>query len=217
MRIIGANMQHNRARRRSWRAFGRNAEGAAAIEFAFIFPVMMVVYCGVVDVAQMVMLNRKVTQLTSTLSDLTARSKQAVSVADVATIFDAAKTVLMPYDTANVKMAVASVVIDSKGVARVCWVQQPAGGGATPDPGPAFTVPKAGDVVSVPDSVRVPNTSVIMARAAYRFVPIAGYVIQTDVTLGDHPVYTRPRAGQVGGTANIEQIIRTDTPACPRA
>lgn len=208
----------NRARRRSWRAFGRNADGVAAVEFAFIFPVMLVAYCGLVDVAQMVMVNRKVTQLTSTLSDLTARSKQAVSSNEIAAIFEAANTVLMPYDTTKVKMAVASVVIDSNKIARVCWVQQPAVDPLKPNDGPPlFAVPKAGDVVTVPDSVRVPNTSVIMARAAYRFVPLAGYLDKLEVTLGDHPVYTRPRAGQAGGSANIEQIVRIDTPACPKA
>jgi Flp pilus assembly protein TadG len=196
-------MQHgSRSRFRSWRHFCRNRDGVALVEFAMALPVMLVAYVGMVEVVQLVMINRKVTQLTSALSDLTARV-QSVSPADVENIFNAAQTVLMPYDYSKATMVIANVVIDATGVAKVCWSNQRNG-----------TAPARGTTVIVPDSVRIPNTSVIMARASYKYTPAIGYVLTGSFTLGDSPIYARPRNGIAGGTANIEQVVRTGTNAC---
>ncbi len=187
---------------RIWRRFCRDREGVALVEFAMLLPVMLVAYVGMVEVVQLVMINRKVTQLTSALSDLTARV-QSVAPADVENIFNAAQTILMPYDNSKASMAIASVVIDSAGVARVCWSNQRNG-----------TVPARGSAVVIPDSVRIPSTSVIMARASYRYTPAFGYVLTGTFTLGDSPIYARPRNGVAGGTGNIEQVVRTGTNPC---
>ncbi len=193
----------SRLRSRLWRRFCRNRDGVAAVEFALLLPVMLITYTGMVDVVQLVMVNRKVTQLTSALSDLTARV-QSVSPADVENIFNAAQSILMPYDSSKATMVIASVVIDSAGVAKVCWSSQRNG-----------TAPARGTTIAVPDSVRTPNTSVIMARASYQYTPLVGYVLDKPFTLGDSPIYARPRNGVAGGTGNIEQVVRTGTNPCP--
>ncbi len=192
-----------RPRSRLWRRFCRDRDGVAAVEFAMILPVMLVTYVGMVEVVQLVMINRKVTQLTSALSDLTARA-QSVAPADIDNIFNAAQTVLMPYDSSKAGMVIASIVIDSTGVAKVCWSNQRNG-----------TAPGRGTTVIIPDSVKVPNTSVIMARASYKYTPTIGYVLTGTFTLGDNPIYARPRNGLAGGTLNIEQVKRTDANPCP--
>ncbi len=193
----------NGFRSRLWRRFCRNRDGVAAVEFAMILPVMLIAYVGMVEVVQLVMVNRKVTQLTSALSDLTARA-QSVSTTDISNIFDAAQTILMPYDNSKATMVIASVVIDAAGVAKICWSNQR-----------NDTAPSRGTTVIVPDSVKVPNTSVIMARASYKYTPTIGYVLTGTFTLGNHPIYARPRNGLAGGTLNIEQVKRTDVNPCP--
>lgn len=186
-----------------WRRFRRDTEGFALVEFAMALPVMLVAYCGTVDVAQMVMADRKVTQLTLALADLTARAS-AVAPADVENIFDAAQTVLMPFDSSNISMVISSVVIDAGGIAKVCWSNQRNGQALA-----------RGTTVTLPDSIRVPSTSVIMARANYKYTPMVGYVLTGTFTLGNDPIYTRPRSGQAVGSASIEQVVRTGTNPCP--
>ncbi|WP_336811687.1 TadE/TadG family type IV pilus assembly protein [Bosea sp. MMO-172] len=186
-----------------WRRFCRDREGVALVEFAMALPVMLVAYLGTVEVAQLVMINRKVTQLTSALADLTARV-QSVAPADVENIFDAAQTILMPYDPGNARMVLASVVVDGSGVGRVCWSNQRNG-----------TALARGATVTLPDSVKVANTSVIMARASYDYTPAIGYVLTGAIALGDDPIYARPRNGLAGGTLSIEQVKRTNADACP--
>ena len=186
-----------------WRRFCRDREGVALVEFAMALPVMLVAYLGTVEVAQLVMINRKVTQLTSALADLTARV-QTVAPADVENIFDAAQTVLMPYDPTKASMIIASVVIDGSGVARVCWSNQR-----------NATALARGATVTLPDSVKVANSSVVLARARYDYTPAIGYVLTGAIALGDDPIYARPRNGLASGTLNIEQVKRTNADACP--
>lgn len=189
-----------------WRRFRHANDGVAAIEAAIVLPVMVIAYVGMVNVAQMVMINRKVTQLTLALSDLTARL-QAVSTTDVANIFNAAEAILQPYDSDKSKMVIASIVIGTDLVGRVCWAN------SYPD---TKLAPARGATVSLPDSARVANTSVIMARASYEFTPLIGDAVFKKTTLGDNPIYTRPRNGKADGDNNIEQIVRSDVKGCPK-
>lgn len=191
-----------------WLRFRSNSGGVAAIEFAMVLPVLAVAYLGMVNLAQMVMINRKVTQLTSTLSDLTARL-QTIPTAEITNIFKAGETIMLPYSSAKVKMMIASIVIDANGIGRICWASGYNGA----------TVPARGDAVSLPSSVKVPSTSVIMARASYDFVPPIGkdaFSFIANATLGDNPIYSRPRNGKPAGDNNIEQIVRSDVTGCPK-
>ncbi|MGO4283530.1 TadE/TadG family type IV pilus assembly protein [Bosea sp. TAB14] len=188
---------------RSWHRFRCDTEGFALAEFALALPVMLVVYCGTVDVAQMVMANRKVTQLTLALADLSAR-RSPLPPDEIENIFNAAQAVLMPFDSANISMVISSVVIDAGGIAKVCWSNQRNGQALA-----------RGTTVTLPDSIRVPSTSVIMARASYTYTPMVGYVLTRTFTLGGDPIYTRPRSGQAVGSASIEQVVQTGTPPCP--
>lgn len=197
--------------------FRDDRKGMAAVEFAMVLPLLVAAYVGMVNVAQMVMVSRKVTQLTLALSDLTARVASA-SPADVTNIFNASETILLPYDSGKAKMMIASIVIDASRVARVCWISTFQG--VKDDKWPA-----RGDTITVPDSVRVASTSVIMAQASYSFSLLisdkifeffGGTETKGDITLGNNPIYTRPRKGLATGDAKIEQIVRTDVAACPK-
>lgn len=189
-----------------WRRFRDASDGVAAIEAAIVLPVIAIAYIGLVNLSQMVMINRKVTQLTSSLSDLTARL-QTIPTAEITNIFKASETVLLPYDASKVKMIIASIVIDANRIGKVCWSSSYPEGTAAP---------KRGDTVTVPESARIANTSVIMARASYEFTPLIGEGLFSKITLGDNPIYTRPRNGKADGDNSIEQIVRADVKGCPK-
>lgn len=208
-----SNRRNNNRFPHLWRRFHDAHDGVAAVEFAAIVPFLLLAYVGMVDVAQLVMTNRKVTQLTATLSDLTARL-QSAPVSEITNIFDAASTILLPYDARKATMMISSIIVDSAGVGRVCWSS------SYPDGASAL---KRGDTVVLPDSAKVPNTSVIMASASYSFTPILGQMTLPflgevgigAVTLGNNPIFSRPRTGKPAGTDSIEQIVRGDVTGCP--
>ncbi|HEY5796284.1 MAG TPA: TadE/TadG family type IV pilus assembly protein [Bosea sp. (in: a-proteobacteria)] len=201
--------KRNRAAlRRLLRQLRRNRRGVAAVEFAMILPVMLAIYFGIVETGQAVMIDRKVTQLTRALVDLSSQTS-AVSNTERDNIFDAAQTVMMPYTTVAPKMSIHHIVIDSARVAKVCWSEQR-----------NSTKLARGTTVTLPEDVRLPNTSIMMAQASYDFTPVVGWIIKNGaITIGGDPIYMRPRLGKAGGTASIEQVERTDptapTPMCP--
>lgn len=196
--------RRNRAAlRRLIRRAGVDRRGVAAVEFAMILPAMLTIYFGVVEVAQGVMVDRKVTQLNRSLADLAAQSA-SVTTTDISNIFDAALAVMTPYASASSKMMIASVVVDAAGAAKVCWSDQR-----------NSTAPARGTSVTLPTDLRIPNSSLIMANASYDFVPVVGYLLTGTIRIGGTPIYMRPRAGKSGGTGNVEQVEKTGTAMCP--
>lgn len=186
------------------RALRDARDGVAAVEFAFVLPIMLLIYFGIVEVAQGVMIDRKVTQLNRTLADL---ASQVASIPDSErdNIFAAAKTVMAPYTDVEPTMMFASVVVDANGNAKVCWSEAPRG----------QTAPSRGSPVTLPTDLRIPNSSIIMARASYKYTPVIGQVITKTIEIGDVPIYMRPRAGRSAGSSNIEQVERAGKASCP--
>jgi Flp pilus assembly protein TadG len=197
-------LRRNRAAfRQLVRRFVGNRRGVAIVEFAMILPAMVTIYFGVVEVAQGVIIDRKVTQLNRALADLTA---QATTIPDteVANIFDAAQTIMLPFTDVAARMSIANVVVDNSGVSRVCWSEQR-----------NSTVPARGAAFDLPAEMRIPNTSIIVTRASYDFKPLVGYLITGTIKIGDTPIYMRPRIGKIGGTGNVEQVERAGKALCP--
>lgn len=198
------SLRRNRAALRGLvRRLRRNKRGMAAVEFAYVFPVMLAVFLGMSDVATGVMMDRKVSMLNRTLADLTSQ----MAVVDNGTrdaIFSAAQAVLAPFDNRPTGMSFTSIVIDGAGIARACWVETR--GMAAP-----FA---AGAVVPLPADMRVPRTSFVMAQSNVTYQPAIGYVLTGSFALGSRPIYMRPRQATVGGPNNIEQVERSGRALC---
>jgi Flp pilus assembly protein TadG len=198
------SLRRNRAAlRRLARRLGANRSGIAAVEFAFVLPIMLLIYFGTVELGQGVMVERKITALARAVGDLTAQSRSVkLTDTEFETIFDAADTVMMPYTEVAPSMIVSSVVIDGAGVAKVCWSKHRNG----------TALPKGN--VSVPAAMRVPKTSFIMATAAYDFTPVIGYVVTGTIRITGGPFFMRPRTGKAGGPLATEQLERDGEPMC---
>ncbi|WP_165923376.1 TadE/TadG family type IV pilus assembly protein [Bosea sp. BK604] len=175
----------------------------AAIEFAFVMPVMLLVYFGVVEIAQGVMIDRKVSQLNRALADLTSQAKGSLPTADRDNIFEAAKSIMAPY-TGNPKMMIASIVVDNSSIAKVCWSEAK-----------NTTALARGTTVTLPEGLRIANSSVIMSQASYSFMPTVGYVLTGAVEIGGSKIFMRPRVGKSGGSPSVEQIEREGVAMCP--
>ena len=80
--------------------------GVAAIEFAFILPVMLLLYFGMMDLTTLVVNNRKVTTVASAVADLTAQSRTTILQAQVDDYMRVANLILnpMPDDGVTVRV-----------------------------------------------------------------------------------------------------------------
>src|SRR5919106_1327918 len=74
----------------------RDARGVAAIEMAFIFPVMVILYLGLIDVTNFLQVNRRVTLTASTLADLVTQADSTITMADIDGIFESARAIFEP-------------------------------------------------------------------------------------------------------------------------
>ena len=74
----------------------KNEQGLAAIEFAFILPIMLSMLLGLVELSQALMQRADVTNMASTASDLIAEESAANST-DVQNVYSALSAILFPY------------------------------------------------------------------------------------------------------------------------
>ena len=165
------------------RRFGGDQRGLAAIEFAMIFPLMILLFLGSVEFSQGLTVDRRVTQVASSTADLVAQFEQ-LSSADVDDIIDIGQLLLGGFDTSELKVTIISVSTDADGDATVDWARNEAGadGGYT-----------AGeDYTALPDDLLGPLSSVIIAKASYNFVPTVGTFLKEGIELSE-TFYLRPR------------------------
>ena len=169
-----------------WRRVRRSASellvdrsGLAAIEFAMIVPIMLLLFFGTDEFSSGVAVNRKVTLMARTVSDLTSQNV-SVTDAQLTNFFNASKAIMAPYPSAPVNATVSELYIDpATKVARVQWSV-----GAAPR--------GLGSTVTIPTALQVGGSYLIYSEVSYDFVPTVGYVLKSSITLRDY-TYTRPR------------------------
>jgi Flp pilus assembly protein TadG len=165
--------------RRSALDLSGDTRGIAAIEFAMVVPLMLVLFFGTVEFSTGVAVDRKVTLMARTLSDLTSQNS-SVTATQLNNIFNASTGIMTPYSSSEVNARIVELYIDPNLVVRQIWT---ASSGATP---PAGTV-------SVPTALKIPNTYLIYSEVSYLYKPAVGYVMtKTGINLNDF-TFTRPR------------------------
>src|SRR6476619_1690219 len=106
---------------RSARDLSGDCRGLAAVEFAMIVPLMLVLFFGTVEFSTGVAVDRKVTLMARTLSDLTS---QNITVTDtqLTNIFNASTGIMTPYSVTPLKSTITELYVDpTTKIARVQW------------------------------------------------------------------------------------------------
>jgi len=158
----------------------RDCSGVSAVEFALLLPMMMTLFLGSVETTQGIATKRKVELTAHTLADLSAQYTD-ITDADMSNILNAGSAIMAPYPAANLQAVVSELSINAQGVASVVW--------SNTLNGAALTV---GQVVSIPASLALPNSYLILAQVQYSYNPTYGYVLTGTLTLSDQ-MYMVPR------------------------
>jgi Flp pilus assembly protein TadG len=196
------------------RALLDDCRGVVAIEFAVIVPVMLVMYFGLEEFSSGLAVNRQVTLVARTLSDLTSQSK-SVADADLSNFAQTAKAILTPNDPSILRSSITEIYIDPKThVARVQWSRA-----LTIDTSGNVTVGASAHTVSqvvvVPPELNIDGTYLIWSEVSYNYKPTIGYVMaKAGVNLSDF-AYTRPR--QTVCVLYPTPAPNAIPPACPTA
>jgi Flp pilus assembly protein TadG len=172
-----------------------DCRGIAATEFAVIVPVMLVMFFGMVEFSSGVAVNRKVTLVAKTLSDLTSQAPQSpqVSDANLQNVFTASIAILTPYSPTPTKATLSEIYVDSTKTAKVTWSKAATIASGATQATLTTSSRNPGDTITVPSALLVPQTYLIFSEVSYLYKPTIGYVMaKAGINLSD-VAYTRPR------------------------
>jgi Flp pilus assembly protein TadG len=188
-------LSHLRDLRHSAAGLVHDRRGIAATEFALIVPIMLVLFFGTVEFSSAAAIDRKVTLVARTLSNLISQTPDSVVDTDVKNAFAASALTLTPYDVSKIKQAtISEIFIDANKIAKIQWSKTATVGMVNGAPQATYvaSLHNAKDTVSVPDALLAPNTYLIWSEVRYTYRPAVGYVLKGNLTLHDD-TYTRPR------------------------
>jgi len=152
----------------------------AAVEFAMLLPVLVSLYLGCVELSRGIAADRKVTLVAHTVADLATQFTD-IADSDMSNILNASAAIMAPYAASSLQAVVSELAIDAKGNATVVWSDTLNG-----------TARTAGQAVTIPSTLAVPNTYLILGETTYSYNPVFGYVITGTLTLTDK-IYMQPR------------------------
>ncbi|HEV7879520.1 TadE/TadG family type IV pilus assembly protein [Bradyrhizobium sp.] len=191
--------------RRSALRLLRDKRGNAAVEFAVIVPLMLVIFFGTIEFSSAVAVDRKISMLTQGLADLVSRYPSVHDV-DITNFGKIANAMLTPYSSTPLKTTITEIYVDpSTGVARAQWSKgdAPRTAGSTA-PLPANLIARDAQNKIIADQY------LIFTETSYLYKPAVGYVMGIGgVPLGDK-TYMRPRIGSC-------VLYNTDTGNCPKS
>ncbi len=164
-------LQPNKARSGmiSLRAFCRARSGLAAIEFALLLPVLVILFFGVVEGADALSQGRRVSQAINTLADLTAQETEILE-SDIDDLFGGVAQIVGD-DESNMTIRLVSVVADpDTGDLVVHWSHDNSGG---------QPYAPGSDYSALPESTLFDaNSSIIVAEISYSYTSaLTHYII----------------------------------------
>lgn len=160
-----------------------DCKGTALLEFAVTLPILLSLYLGSVQLCDAVSVYRKATTTSRTIADLASQYTQ-VSDTELEAVLNASSQIMAPHSTANLKMIVSQVSVNSSGVASVDWSKASGTGTVALTSGTTYTLPSG---------VAVNGTSVIVSRVDYNYLANLGGIVRTEIPLAD-TIYMYPRS-----------------------
>jgi Flp pilus assembly protein TadG len=173
------------------RRFLVSTRAVAAVEFALLIPMMLVLLLASIDAGRAMAIYVKVRSATYTL-DAVANQYGIIHDSDMQQILGAAAVILSPYPTSPVSVVVSQVSLDANGNGTVTWSDAL---NAT-----ARAVPSNVAIPPTLASSRPPNNACnaypcyfIFGEVRYRYSPMFGYFITGPITLSDS-LFVTPRS-----------------------
>jgi Flp pilus assembly protein TadG len=179
-----ARAQSPRAQAARWLgAFWRDRRGVSAVEFAFLAPVLLLFYCGMAELTQAMMAQRRLTHLTSSIGDIVAQQTRLTD-ARRTDVFKVGGILMAPFPSAKLRMCLYSVISDANGKDVVDWVE--------PNNAPTNCPADAAVVTNIPTSVLPASASVIVSKASYDYTSPMKLISPNPITFRS-TFYLKPR------------------------
>ena len=149
--------------------FCRDRRGVAAIEFAFIVPVLLIMYFITMEASQAIETSKKVSRIGSMVADLVTQQPTVVK-ANLDAIMKIGTSTLQPYRRSSPKIIITAIQMsdDAAPTATVAWSRKLVGSTYSADA-------KAGDPTTVPPTLNIRNTFLIRVESDLGYVPVIAW------------------------------------------
>jgi Flp pilus assembly protein TadG len=163
------------------RNFRKHEGGLAAIEFALVAPIMILLYLGMAELTMAMMAERQAAHSASVVGDLVAQST-TMNAAQLGDIFNVGAAIMKPFPATSLNFRVSSIKADVNGAPKVVWSQ-----------GHGLGALAAGATSSgFPANLLLPGDSVIEADVAYTYTSPLMQVLPAPITYRNS-FYLKPR------------------------
>jgi Flp pilus assembly protein TadG len=174
---------------RMFRRFFASTRGVAAIEFGFLFPVLLLLLLAGIDGGRAVAVSMKVRSAAYAL-DAIANQYTSIYDTDMSNILCATATILAPYPSGPVAITLSQIKIASGGAATVSWSDTLNGTAHTQ--GSSITIPSNLTPSGNPKTCATFPCYVLLGEVTYTYTPMFGNFIIGPINLSDK-IYVTPR------------------------
>lgn len=186
-------------RRRTLRLW-QDRRGIAAIEFALIVPILLVMYFVTMEASQAIETNKKVSRIGNMVADLVTQ-QQSVLAADLDAIMKIGTSTLQPYNRSTPQIIITAIQVttDATPKVQVVWSRKVVNGVSSVDA-------TKNTNTTVPDSLKIAGTFLIRVESDLAYQPIitwssdakqrTGLVSAFDKIPMSETYYLRPRRSQ---------------------
>ncbi|HVT52558.1 MAG TPA: TadE family protein [Dongiaceae bacterium] len=180
-----------------FRRFRRDRRGVAAIEFALILPILVLLALGCFEVPRYVLLWQRLERTASGVSDLVAQADEPMTGSQMSDIMSAGKILMQPYDIINNGSIVVTAIANPTGGVGVSnWWRKACGtvntsgtlGSIPANPMTGASTPAGLPAALLPSK----DNEVLVTEVYFNFTPVFKTFIYKGNTLYTI-AYTRPR------------------------
>jgi len=171
--------------RGAMRRLRRDSRGAAAVEFAYMAPVLLLMLLGTIEIGRAINVDRHFTMATAMAGDLVAREEwlgttSSTAKANLDSMMKSIQHVMSPYDTSTLKLGIFSVRASTTNAndTKVEWSYSFNG----------KSVPSKCQTYALPSGLIGKGGSAIVVESSYIYKPLfAGFVpgISSDLNWTD--------------------------------
>ena len=152
--------------------------GVAAIEFAFIVPLLLIMYFVTMEASQAIETSKKVSRIGSMVADLVTQ-QNTITKADLDAIMKIGTSTLKPYNRSTPKIVITAIEVTTATTPKVqvVWSRKLVNGATSVDAAKTSTT-------TVPTSLKVAGTFLIRVESDLAYVPIIAWSADSQERIG---------------------------------
>lgn len=146
--------------------FCRDSRGIAAIEFALIVPVLLIMYFMTMEASQAIETSKKVSRIGSMVADLVAQ-QQSVLAAQLDAIMQIGNSTLQPYNRSTPKIVITAIQVTDETTpqVQVLWSRKMVNGAFSADAAKT-------SITTIPDTLKIKGTFLVRVQSSLTYEPV---------------------------------------------